>query len=194
VPQYTKPSFHRVEVLWNEHLPLPIDKHTLTLSVRGASTLGKRVDGFFDFYGGGFIGMRGYPFYGLGGNDLAVVSAAYRFPLVGKLNFRFLQFYFTKLYASVFADYGDAWTGRSPDVGTWKKDAGIELRLESFSFYQYPTRIFFSGAYGFDRFSRTFNNENVTYGKEWRFYLGVLFDFEMNPGSRALQQLSNRAR
>jgi WD40 repeat protein len=194
VPQYTKPSFHRVEVFWNEHFPLPMEKHTLTLSVRGASTLGKQVDDFFDFYGGGFIGMRGYPFYGLGGNDLAVVSAAYRFPLVSKLNFRFLQFYFTKLYASVFADYGDAWTGPSPEVGKWKKDAGIEFRLESFSFYQYPTRIFFSGAYGFDRFNRTFNNEDVTYGKEWRFYLGILFDFEMNSISRTLQQLSNRAR
>jgi Tol biopolymer transport system component len=194
VPQYTKPSFHRAEILWNEHLPLPIDKHTLTLSVHGASTLGKQVDDFFDFYGGGFIGMRGYPFYGLGGNDLAVVSAAYRFPLVSKLNFRFLQFYFTKLYASVFADYGDAWTGPAPDVGTWKKDAGFELRLESFSFYQYPTRIFLSGAYGFDRFDRTFNNTDVTYGKEWRFYLGILFDFEMNPISGTLQQLSNRTR
>ncbi len=194
VPQYTKPSFHTVEVLWNEHLSLPIDKHTLTLSVHGASTLGKRVDDFFDFYGGGFIGMRGYPFYGLGGNDLAVVSAAYRFPLVSKLNFRFLQFYFTKLYGSVFADYGDAWTGPTPDVGTWKKDAGFELRLESFSFYQYPTRIFFSGAYGFDRFNRTFNNTDVAYGKEWRFYLGILFDFEMNPFSRNLQQLTYRAR
>lgn len=194
VPLYTKPSFHRVEVLWNEHLPLPVEKHTLTLSVHGASILGKRIDEFFDFYGGGFIGMRGYPFYGLGGNDLVVVSAAYRFPLVSKLDFRFLQFYFTKLYGSVFADYGDAWTGPSPDVGTWKKDAGFELRLESFSFYQYPTRIFFSGAYGFDRFNRTFNNTDVTYGKEWRFYLGVLFDFEMNPISRTLQQLTYRAR
>ena len=194
VRRYSMPTFQRAEFMWNEHLALPIDKHTLTLSVHAASTLGKRVDDFFDFYGGGFIGMRGYPFYGLGGNDLAVVSAVYRFPLASKLNFRFLQFYFTKLYASVFADYGDAWTGPSPDLGTWKKDAGFELRLESFSFYQYPTRIFFSGAYGFDRFSRTFNNTDVTYGKEWKFYLGVLFDFEMNPFSRTLQQLSNRTR
>jgi Tol biopolymer transport system component len=194
VPQYTKPTFNRMELLWNEHVSLPFDKHTLTLSLRGASTMGKQVDDFFDFYGGGFIGMRGYPFYGLGGNNLAVVGAAYRFPIAGKMNFRFLQFFFTKLYGSVFADYGDAWTGTAPDIGTWKKDAGFELRLESFSFYQYPTRIFFSGAYGFDHFNRTFNNEEVSYGKEWRFYLGVLFDFEMNPLSRAVQQLSYRTR
>ena len=194
VPQYTKPSFQSVELLWNEHLALPMDKHTLTISMHGASTLGKHVDDFFDFYGGGFIGMRGYPFYGLGGNDLAVVSATYRLPLVSKLNFRFLQFFFTKLYGSVFADYGNAWTHGTTEDGQWKKDAGFELRLESFSFYLYPTRIFFSGAYGFDHYDRTFNNTQVSYGKEWRFYLGVLFDFEMNPFSQTLQRMAYRTR
>ena len=194
VPQYTKPSFSRVEILWNEHIALPIPKNTFTLSVHRASTLGKRVDSFFDSYAGGFIGMRGYPFYGLGGNDIAVVGAAYRFPIWTTINFRFLEFYFTKLYGSVFADYGDAWTGTSPSFSDWKRDAGFELRLESFSFYQYPTRIFFSGAYGLDRFNRTFNSQEVTYGKEWRFYLGVLFDFDINTISRPLENLSYRAR
>jgi len=194
VPQYTNPSFHRLEILWNEHLRLPIEKNTLTLSVHRASTLGKKVDDFFDFYGGGFIGMRGYPFYGLGGNDIAVLGAAYRFPIWTTINARFLEFYFTKLYGSVFADYGDAWSGAAPSFSDWKRDAGFEFRLEAFSFYQYPTRIFFSGAYGLDRFSRTFNNDEVTYGKEWRFYLGILFDFELNPISQPLQNMSYRAR
>jgi hypothetical protein len=194
VPQYTKPSFHRVELLWNEHFSLPLSKHTLTLSMHGASTVGKRVDDFFDSYAGGFTGMRGYPFYGLGGNDIGVVGATYRFPLWTTLNFRFLQFYFTKLYGSVFADIGDSWTGPTPAIGDWKRDAGFELRLEAFSFYQYPTRIFFSGAYGFDRFTRTFRSQDVTYGKEWRFYLGVLFDFELNPISQTFQHLTYRAR
>jgi hypothetical protein len=194
VPNYTKPSFHRLELFWNEHLELPIPRNTLTLSVHRASTLGKRVDDFFDTYAGGFIGMRGYPFYGLGGNDIAVLGASYRFPLWTKMNFRLLQFYFTKLYGAAFVDYGDAWTGTAPAFSTWKRDAGFELRLESFSFYQYPTRIFFSGAYGLDRFTRTFNNVDVTYGKEWRFYLGVLFDFDFNPISQPLENLSYRVR
>ncbi len=194
VPIYLRPSFHRVEVSWNEHLALPMPKHTLTFSVHGASTLGKRVDDFFDSYAGGFTGMRGYQFYGLGGNDIGVVGATYRFPLWTTLNFRFLQFYFTKLYGSVFADMGDSWTGPAPSVSDWKRDAGFELRLEAFSFYQYPTRIFFSGAYGFDRFTRTFRSQDVMYGKEWRFYLGVLFDFELNPISQTFQHLTYRAR
>lgn len=194
VPHYTKPTFHRVELIWNEHLALPIENHTLSLNIRRASTLGKRVDEFFDFYAGGFIGMRGYPFYALGGNDIAVVGAAYRFPIWTKLNFRVLQFYFTKLYGSVFADVGDSWTGKPTSIGDWKRDAGFELRLEAFSFYQYPTRIFFSGAYGLDRFNRTFHDQEVTYGKEWRFYLGVLFDFELNPIGQAFRASSQGMR
>ena len=190
VPQYTKPSFHRLEAQWNEHLRLPIPRHTLTLSARRGSTLGKPVDDFFDFYAGGFIGMRGYPFYSLGGNDIAVLSATYRFPLWTTINFRFLQFYFTKLYGSVFGDLGDAWSGAPPSIGKWKKDVGFEFRLEAFSFYQYPTRISFAGAYGFDRFARTFNNVDVTYGREWRFYVGVLFGFELNPFERTPRHTS----
>jgi len=185
VPQYSKPSFHKLEAQWNEHLSLPLAKHTLTLTARGGTTFGKTVDDFFDFYAGGFIGMRGYPYYSLGGSDFTVLSATYRFPLWTKINSRFLQFFFTKLYGSVFADFGDAWSGPAPGIGNWKKDAGIELRLEAFSFYQYPTRISFAGAYGFDRFTRTFNNADVTYGREWRFYVGVLFGFELNPDAHA---------
>jgi hypothetical protein len=194
VPHYTKPAFHRLEFLWNEHLALPFDKHTLSLNVRRASTLGKQVDEFFDFYAGGFIGMRGYPFYALGGNDIAVLGAAYRFPICTTLNFRFLQFYFTKLYGSLFMDLGDSWTGKPTAMGDWKRDAGFELRLEAFSFYQYPTRLFFSGAYGLDKFDRTFHDAAVTYGKEWRFYLGVLFDFELNPIGQALRGSTFRMR
>ena len=180
VPQYSKPSFHRVEFYWNEHVTLPIPKHTLSLSIRRNSILRKQVDDFFDFYAGGFVGMRGYPFYALGGNDIALVGTTYRFPIWTKINTRFLQFYFTKLYGSFFADIGEAWRGEMPSIKRWKTDAGFELRLEAFSFYQYPTRLFFSGAYGFDRFTKTFNNVDVSYGREWRFYLGVLFGFELN--------------
>lgn len=179
VPLYTQFTFQRIELFWSEHVALPLDRHTLTVAVRRAMIPGRRVDSFFDFYVGGFTGMKGYPFYALGGNDVAWLHLTYRFPLWTAINTRILQFYFTKLYGSLFGDVGNAWTGRTPPFGQWKKDAGFELRLEAFSFYAFPTRFFFAGAYGFDRFTRVINNSAVTYGKEWRFYLGVLFGFEL---------------
>lgn len=186
-PVYRDYNFHRVEAAWNEHLSLPIRWHTLSLSARAGSILGPTVDDFFDFYIGGFAGMRGYPFYALGGNEYATAQLAYRFPITRSINLRVLQFYFTKLYGSLFGDVGMAWNGSASPFKQWKTDAGFELRLESFSFYVYPTRIFFSGAYGFDRFSRTINNINVAYGREWRFYLGVLFGFELSQVGKGRQ-------
>jgi len=179
VPVYRRYDFPRMQLRWSEHLSLPVRHHTLSVELQAGSILGPAVDDFFDFYAGGFIGMKGYPFYALGGNETASLHAAYRFPITRTLDFRFLQFYFTKLYASLFGDFGNAWVGAAPPLGEWKKDAGIELRLEAFSFYSYPTRFFVSGAYGFDRFEKIVNNVKVTYGQEWHFYLGVLFGFEI---------------
>lgn len=179
VPLYKNENFHRLELQWNEHVKLPWDRQTLSLGLHAGTIQGMQADTIFNFYAGGFIGMRGYPFYAIEGNHLATVSMTYRFPLWTTIDTRFLQFYFTKLFASVFADAGNAWNGNPPSLSRWKTDAGFEFRLEAFSFYAFPTRIFFSGAYGFDRFTRSIRDVNVTYGKEWRFYLGVLFGFEL---------------
>jgi Tol biopolymer transport system component len=183
IPIYTKYNLHRLELNWIEHIALPFYKQTLTLGLNAAGILGDSVDDFFDYYAGGFVGMRGYPFYAIGGNKTITLNATYRFPIAAELNFRILQLYFKKLFGSVFCDIGDAWSGETPSINQWKRDVGFELRLETFSFYQYPTRIFFSGAYGLDRFSRNVRDINTTtvlYGHEWRFYLGVLFGFELN--------------
>jgi len=183
VPIYTDYKFHRLELNWTEHIALPFQRHTLSFTLNGAGIFGPIVDEFFDYYAGGFIGMRGYPFYAIGGNKTVALNATYRFPIAAELNFRILQLYFKKLFGSVFYDIGDAWSGKTPSIDQWKRDVGFELRLETFSFYAYPTRIFFSGAYGLDQFSRNVRDINTTtvqYGHEWRFYLGVLFGFELN--------------
>ena len=184
VPVYDNLSILKMEGRWSEHIPMPFKHHTLNIRARAGTILGDSVDSFFDYYAGGFVGMRGYPYYALGGRGVATLSLAYRFPITRSINFRLLQFYFTKLYASVFADIGDAWRSVVPSVSTWKKDVGVELRLEAFSFYAYPTRIFVSGAYGLDPIDQLVLTPDgpsvIRYGKEWRFYLGILFDFELN--------------
>ena len=181
LPLYTQYNYPRVELQWKEYLPVLFRDHTLSASIRGASILGPPVDDFFDFYAGGLVGMRGYPFYSLGGNELLVAGLAYRFPLIRNIDLRILHLYFDKLYASIYGDIGNAWTGAMPSLTEFRRDAGAELRLESFSFYSYPTRIFLSATYGFDRFTRTFSalGESVTYGGEWQIHFGVLFGFNV---------------
>jgi hypothetical protein len=186
LPVYKRFDFHRWQLSWNEHLPFFGKKQTLSFGFQGGTIQGMTADTIFHFYAGGFVGMKGYPFYAIEGNHLAMMNLTYRFPIWSKINTRILQMYFTKLYGSVFADIGNAWNGQVPGLDTWKTDAGLELRLEAFSFYAFPTRIFLAGAYGFDKFDRNIRGNTITYGKEWRFYLGVLFGFELTDISQRL--------
>ena len=189
-PIYTPVPINRFEFNWNEHLQLPFKNQTLSLGLRTGFIIGPTVDDFFDFYEGGLIGMQGYPFYAIGGNETAVLNMTYRLPLIRNIDMRLGPVYFSKLYGSLFADIGDAWNSDIPGISDWKKDAGFELRLESFSCYEYPTLIFFSVAYGFDRFTKNVEDPTftvITYGKEWRFYFGILFSFELNEITKSMK-------
>ena len=86
----------------------------------------------------------------------------------------------------VFADLGRAWNKKSLNwsVDGFKRDAGIELRIDSISFYNFPTMIEFSAAYGpDDTWIRTFddNSSTVITVKDkqdpWKFYINILFGF-----------------
>lgn len=181
IPKYSWFKFSRVELNWKEYFKLPIKKHTLALSFNSGFILGPAVDNFFDYYIGGLAGMKGYPFYSLGGNEYIYSNLTYRFPIFPKIDLKIFHLYFDKLYGAFYGDVGAAWTGGSIKNVKFKRDAGFELRLESYSWYSFPTRIFFNASYGFDKFDKLVRDgkEIVTYGKEWSFYFGVLFGFEL---------------
>ncbi len=175
-PIYNDYQFHRLEINWKEYFSL-LNDHTLTTLFRVASILGPQVPDFFDFYLGGLIGMKSYPFYSVSGNELGWLNLTYRFPLFKNIDTRLGHLYIDKIFMSVYGDYGNAWNGSDVDFGDFKKGAGAEIRVKMNSFYLFPTSIFFNAAYSFDEFTRTVRDETVTYGKEWRFYGGILFDF-----------------
>jgi WD40 repeat protein len=177
-PKYKKYNFPRLEIKYTHSVPLPFWSHTFAFEINSANIFGPPVDEFFNYYIGGFSGMKGYTYYAIGGNDALRLSAAYRFPIATGLDFKLAHIYFDKLYVSLFFDYGNAWVSGTK-INDFKKDIGLELRLETFSFYMYPTRIFVSSAYGFDEFTNEYNKKQITYGKEWKFYLGVLFGFDI---------------
>jgi len=179
--QYAK--FHRLEGDIFQGIGLFNNSHSLSFRLRGGTIFGPPQDNFFDFYASGFPGMKGYPFYAIGGSRYASLNATYRFPIAKDIGLHVLQFYFDKLYFSIYGDVGNAWTEKATKLKDFKKDVGFELRLQTFSYYVYPTAIAFNAAYGLDQFSRVFPsttsaNQTVTYGKEWRFYFTVLFGFD----------------
>ena len=176
-PNYNDFNFHRLELNSKIHFPLWA-KHTLTAQLRGGSILGPAVPDFFDFYLGGLIGMKSYPFYAISGNEIAWANLTYRLPLFRNIDTKAGHLYLDKIYFSVYGDLGNAWNGDIPKLDTFKKGAGAELRIQMNSYYLFPTSIFLNAAYGFDKFDRVVNSETITYGKEWQFYGGVLFGFD----------------
>lgn len=181
--RFEKVKFSRLEGDLLQGIGLFNNSHSLSLRLRGGSIIGPQQDNFFDFYASGFPNMKGYPFYSIGGNRYATANLTYRFPIATNMDFKFLQFYFDKLYFSVYGDIGNAWNGKNTKLKEFKKDVGFELRLLSYSYYVYPTAFAFNAAYGLDEFSRIFPNttgeeKTVTYGKEWRFYFTMLFGFD----------------
>ncbi|HMR00594.1 MAG TPA: hypothetical protein PKE39_16340, partial [Ignavibacteria bacterium] len=180
---FEKAKFHRLEGDLLQGFGLFNNSHSLSLRLRAGTIFGPQQDNFFDFYASGFPNMKGYPFYALGGNRYATANLTYRFPIATDLDFNFLQFYFDKLYFSVYGDIGNAWNGKATKLKDFRKDVGFELRLLTYSYYVYPTAFTFNASYGLDQFSNVFPsttgaNQTVTYGKEWQFYFTMLFGFD----------------
>jgi Tol biopolymer transport system component len=176
---YKRNKLHKLDVNWLEAIGLFGNKHSLSLKLRAATIFGPEVEDFYSFYATGLPGMKGYPFYALGGGRLFTANFSYRIPLITKIDTRISPFYLDKLYFSVYGDWGNAWDEKDVKINQFKKDIGAELRLQMFSSYVFPTSLFVNASYGFDSFTRNFQGKDVTYGKEVRYYFGMLFGFDL---------------
>ncbi|MBI5059160.1 PD40 domain-containing protein [candidate division KSB1 bacterium] len=172
---YAPYNYTMAEGGYEKYFGLPGWSHTGEVRLRGGY-IGRPVDPFFFMYAGGLPGMRGYSFYSLGGSRTAVGTLTYRFPLTTRAGINLWPLSLNRVYGTLFADVGDAWTGdfESADL---KKDIGAGLRMQLHSFYSYPTAISIDVAYGLDKFAVVEDEARTEYGKELRYYLTVLFDF-----------------
>jgi len=157
------------------YFPLPFGSHSFALRFQGG-WIDKTVDPFFYLYTGGLPGMRGYSYYSLGGERTAVGTVTYRFPIIRQADWSLFPLAINRIYGNIFCDVGDAWV-REFETKNLKKDLGAGVRIQMHSFYVYPTAVAFDVAYGFDRFTHVEEDFAATYGREWRYYLTVLFDF-----------------
>ncbi len=165
-------NYNKFTLDWKEFRELPIKDHTLNLDIQGGF-IDTKVDSFFNFFGGGILGNRGYPYFSIEGRKMLLGRFTYRFPLFRHLGLRLMHMYFDKVFLGVFYDYGNAFNENKLELSNFKSSVGFEIRADSFSFYSFPTRIFFNAAYGLDKFEA----ENQSYGKEWRYYFGLSFGY-----------------
>ena len=178
IPKYGDFNFNRLELKTGLYLPV-FDSHTFNTTFRLGTIIGPTVPDFFDFYLGGLIGMKSYPFYAISGNEIAWLNFTYRFPLFRNMDSKVGHLYIDKIFLSFNADIGNAWNRDATTIENFKKGVGAEIRIQLNSYYLFPTSIFFNASYGFDEFNRTVNNEIVKYGREWNLYGGILFGFEI---------------
>lgn len=167
-------NYHRVEAELDYYRKLLGDVVLNPRLMGGA--LSKSVDPFFHLYAGGLPGLRGYSFYSLGGTAKAAGRLCLRFPIATGLDRRWGPFYLDRVHGALFAEAGDAWRG-GPKAARLRKDVGGELRVKLFSWYGFPTDLALVGAYGLDRFTVTEGDIRQTNGREWRWYMTLLFDF-----------------
>ncbi len=177
-PVYGHYNFPRLELNWRENFAL-FNSHALDFRLRYGTIFGPPQPDFFNFYLGGLPGMKGYPFYSLSGNELIWLNATYRFPIASDIDARFGPWYLDKVYFSFYGDYGNTWNVGYPKLDDFKKDLGAELRVKLISFYIFPTAVFVNGSYSLDKFETEIRGHKISTGKEWRFYFGVLFDFDL---------------
>ncbi len=177
VEVFDKYNYGKLELDWKEFIPLfNQGRHALNLNLQ-AGWIDRKVDSFFNFYAGGLVGLRGYPYYSIEGRKIIVTRTAYRFPIFNDINLRLFHLQFDKLYLGAFFDYGNAFDD-AIEFSKFKKTAGAEVRMDLFSFYNFPTKIFFNAAYGMDEFTKNeTDNTLLNYGKEWRYYLGISFGY-----------------
>jgi Tol biopolymer transport system component len=171
---YKNYSYHLLVYDWEQFFENPFLKnHAFSVRLHGGH-LDRPVDSYFNFYAGGFVGLKGYSYFSIGGRNSAIATFTYRFPLVNHFDAILGHIYFDKLYLGLFYDYGNAWDDKL-NFADFKQDAGIQLRLSTFSYSIFPTKLFAEAAYPLNEVSY----EDIHYPKEWRFYFGALFEFDL---------------
>lgn len=185
--KYKRYAYNRYFLRWHERIPVPhTKKHTLVLGGQ-FNLIDRQVDNFYENQLGGPGQMRGYTFYSMSGRKNVMASAIYRFPILFDVRKHFFFWDLNHIYMGFFADIGKAWNKQSLNLSTkgFKRDAGAELRIDSISFYNFPTMIELSAAYGpDDTWIRHYDEElSKVYWKKdeqdpWKFYVSLLFGFD----------------
>ncbi len=173
-------NYQRAELDWEEYLTNPLVRsHTFSARLR-AGYIDRSVDDFFHLFAGGLVGMKGYSYYSIEGTRKLITTFTYRLPIIRNINWQIANIYFDKLYLGMFYDYGNAWIRDKTNINDFKRDIGIQLRLECFTNYMFPTKIFWEAVYPLEQIQKN----SVVYQQDWRYYFGILFTFDLRERNR----------
>lgn len=185
-PVYDKISNHSLELKYRQGISLRGDDAAM-ITTRAFSYLNNPEDYFYLDYIGGLTGLRSYPFFAVGGQRTAFIRASYLTPIFQSINKQVGPYTIDKVFAHFYAETGNGWGGPL-DIGKQMKSGiGTELRFAFNSYYLFPLKFFVNGTYGLNRFDIRFPDDFITgsgdntvsYGREFLFYFGLTFDFDL---------------
>ncbi len=175
VPEFRKHNdLIRFEGEGSYHWEIPkTNRWTLSFKSIAGWMNNTEADSFFNFFGGGMIGLRGYPFYSIEGNRMAIGSLAFRIPLVRQEHIKLGWFTLQNSAIGLIVQGGDAWS----DSFAMKTSLGFQWRFNGYSFYNFPTGIGLEIHQGQSKITNSVNDEVFTYGKDNQYYITILFGF-----------------
>ncbi len=185
-PVYNTVFNHSLEFTLRQGFKLGGDDAGM-ISGRAFGYLNEPGDYFYLDYLGGLTGLRSYPFFAVGGQRTAFLRASYFTPIFQSINKQAGAYTLDKVFAHFYAETGNGWGGPL-DIGkNLKSGVGTELRFAFNSYYLFPMKFFVNGSYGMNRFDVRFPDDFITetgsnkvsYGREFLFYFGLTFDFDL---------------
>ena len=167
----------RINLDGSYHFSIPYtNRWTVSLGTQIGWLSNDNVDPFFNFFGGGMIGMKGYPFYSIEGTRQLINDITFRIPLFTQKHIQLGWFIMQNSVLGFVYQSGNAWKGNF-DSSKLISSVGIQWRINGFSFYNFPTAIELEMHRGLDVIEKMVNEETFTYGDEDRFYFKLLFGF-----------------
>ncbi len=167
----------RINIDGSYHISIPYtNRWTLSFGTQLGWITNNDVDPFFNFFGGGMIGMKGYPFYSIEGTRQLINEIIFRVPLFSQKHIQLGWFILQNSVLGFVYQKGNTWKGDF-DSSEFKNSVGIQWRFNGFSFYNFPTALELEMHRGLNVFDKKVNDDVFSYGNENRIYFKLLFGF-----------------
>jgi hypothetical protein len=174
VEQFAPNNYLKIDANGSIHTTiLPSKRWTLNFTTKGGWLSNYSVESFFNYFGGGMDGIQGYPYYSFEGTQSIFSEVALRIPIFRQEHIPLGWMIWQNSTIGLEYQLGDTWT----DEFNLKQSIGLQLRLNGFSFYNYPTALGIEVHHGLTNFTKLYNGDEVNYGDENRYYLTLLFGF-----------------